>query len=357
MFVQTLEIQNLRILESVALSPGPGLNVLYGPNGSGKTSVLEAVHLLGVGRSFRSRRHMEIVRRGADGFRVRGGICREDGVQRLGLELGEAGLLIRRDGQTVMAASALARTLPLVLLTPDNQRLVTEGANLRRQLLDWCLFHVEPGFLPAYQRFRRALKQRNAALRAQESVRVVRSWDEALIASGELVSEQRARYVEIFLPALEATVSRLLPFRVSIEYRQGWPEDQSLEDALEASLTRDLSRGFTLVGPQRSDLVFMLDGTAARKLMSRGETKLFVVGIILAQATHFIETTGLKPVILVDEVASELDEESRRLVLAELASLDSQTFVTTVSRGLVDTGAWLPDAVFHVKQGTIRAVV
>ncbi len=357
MFVQELEIRNLRILESVVLSPGPGLNVLYGPNGSGKTSVLEAVHLLGVGRSFRSRHHIEMVRRGADGFRVRGNINSDGSVRRLGLEHGKEGLLIRCDGQTVGAASALARTLPLILLTPDSQRLITEGANLRRQLLDWCLFHVEPDFLPAYQRFRRALKQRNAALRAQESVRTVRSWDEELITSGEAVSKQRARYVSLFLPTLGTTVSRLLSFDVTVEYRPGWQAEVSLQQALEDSFASDVARGFTQVGPQRSDLAFILDGVAARKLMSRGEAKLFVAGIILAQATHIIDVLGLKPVVLVDEVASELDEGSRRRVLAEFASLEAQTFVTTVSRELVDNGAWRPDAVFHVERGLIRAVV
>lgn len=357
MFIQELEIRNLRILESAGLSPGPGLNVLYGPNGSGKTSVLEAVHLLGVGRSFRSRHHLEMVRRGTGGFRIFGSVYRETGLQRLGLELGSAGLSIRCDGQTLTAASALARKLPLVLLTPDSQRLITEGANLRRKLLDWCLFHVEPGFLPAYQRFRRALKQRNAALRAQESERVVRSWDEELIRSGEMVNDQRARYVQLFLPTLNATVSRLLPFKVTLEHRPGWSTERSLEEALDESFPSDRARGFTQVGPQRSDLAFMLDGIAARKLMSRGEAKLFVAGIILAQAAHLAEAMDLKPVVLVDEMASELDEESRRRVFAELACLDSQTFVTTVSRGLVDNEAWPPDAVFHVERGMTRAVV
>ena len=186
---------------------------------------------------------------------------------------------------------------------------------------------------------------------------MVRSWDEELIKSGETVNDQRVRYVQLFLPTLNATLSRLLPFEVTLEYRPGWPTDQSLEESLEESFSSDLARGFTQVGPQRSDLAFMLDGIAARKLMSRGETKLFVAGIILAQATHIIEMKDLKPVILVDEVASELDEESRQRVFAELASLDSQTFVTTVSRGLIDYGAWPPDAVFHVERGMTRAVV
>ena len=212
MFVQDLEITNLRILDSAMLVPGQGLNVLYGPNGSGKTSVLEALHLLGVGRSFRSRHHHEMVRRGTQGFRVNGAICRETGVRRLGLEHGPEGLRIRCDGQAVTSASLLAKELPLILLTPESQRLMTEGASLRRQLLDWCLFHVEPGFLPVFKRFRRVLKQRNAALRSQESPRAVRSWDDELIASGNEVHELRARYVDVFLPTVEAIVDRLLPF-------------------------------------------------------------------------------------------------------------------------------------------------
>ena len=357
MFIQELEIKNLRILDSVSLAPGPGLNVLYGPNGSGKTSVLEGVHLLGVGRSFRTRHHLDMVRRGTEGFRIRGGISGETGVQRLGLEHGREGLRIRCDGQAVVTASLLARALPLVLLTPDSQRMMTEGANLRRQLLDWCLFHVEPDFLPAYQRFRRALKQRNSALRAHEDPRAVRSWDEELVGSGETVHNLRARYVDLFLPTLDAMVGRLLPFEVALEYRSGWSAGHSLEEALRDSLSSDMARGFTQVGPQRGDLAFMLDGMAARKLMSRGEAKLFVAGIILAQAAHFIERTGREPVVLVDEVASELDDESRQRVFSVLASLGVQTFVTTVSRALVESEAWPPDAMFHVERGITRAVI
>lgn len=357
MLVQELEIDDLRILRSVRLAAKAGLNVLYGPNGSGKTSVLEALHLLGVGRSFRTRRHQEMVRRGTTGFRVRARICREVGTQHLGMEHGTEGLRIRCDGQTVTTASVLARTLPLVLLTPDSHRLLTDGASLRRRLLDWCLFHVEPRFPPVFQRFRRALKQRNAALRSHGTPREVRSWDEELVASGEAVNELRARYVDLFLPALDGIVHRLLPFRVALEYRSGWPEGRSLGDALGDSFPSDVARGFTQVGPQRGDLAFVVDGIAARKLMSRGESKLFVAAIILAQAAHFIESTGKGLAILVDEVASELDEESRHRVLSVLGSLGAQTFVTTVSRELVDNGAWPPSAVFHVEPGSVRAVV
>ena len=357
MFLRELEIRDLRILGAVSLAPAQGLNVLYGLNGSGKTSVLEAVHLLGVGRSFRSRRHRDMVRRGTVGFRVTGGVSRAAGVRHLGIEHGAEGLRIRCDGQTVMTASVLARVLPLVVLTPDSHRVMTDGANLRRQLLDWCLFHVEPTFMPVFQRFRRALRQRNAALRSRESPRTVKSWDEELIASGEAVHELRARYVGLLLPTLESFMGRLLPFRVALEYRSGWTEGRSLEAALGDSFANDVARGFTQVGPQRADLAFTLDGVEARTRLSRGEAKLFVAGIILAQAAHFIEAMGQQPVVLVDEVTSELDREGRHRVFSVLASLGAQTFVTTVSRELVEDEAWPPDAVFHVEQGGARAML
>ena len=186
---------------------------------------------------------------------------------------------------------------------------------------------------------------------------MVKSWDEEFTKTGESVHNQRARYVDLFLPTLDTMVSRLLPFKVTLEYKPGWPADRSLGEALDESFSSDMARGFTQVGPQRADLAFVLDGIAARKLMSRGESKLFVASIILAQVAHFIETMDRKPVILVDEVASELDQESRQRVFAVLASLDAQTFVTTVSRELIENGAWPPDSVFHVERGITRAVV
>ena len=356
MRVQELEIRNLRVLSSVNFAPRPGLNVLYGPNGSGKTSVLEALHLLGVGRSFRSRRHGEMIRRGAEGFRITAAISRSDGDHRIGIERQADGLLIRCDGKPVITASVLARVLPLVILTPESHRLMTDGANLRRQLLDWCLFHVEPSFLSVFQRFRKALKQRNTALRRKESPQLVRSWDEELIGSGEAVHHLRARYISRVLPTFEAFVERLLPFHVKLEYRCGWQQSRSFESALSDSFWGDMERGYTQVGPQRCDLEFLLDGVAAKSLLSRGETKLFVAGLILAQAAHFVEAMAQKPIVLVDEVASELDHESRCRMFSALATLGAQTFVTSVSRELVESGAWPPDAVFHVERGGMRSV-
>ena len=357
MHVRELEIRDLRVLRAANLAPQPGLNVLYGANGSGKTSVLEALHLLGVGRSFRSRRHADMVRRGTEGFRITAAIARAAGEHRLGIERQVEGLVIRCDGKTVIAASVLARMLPLLILTPESHRLMTDGADLRRQLLDWCLFHVEPSFLSVFQRFRRALKQRNAALRCRESPQLVKSWDEELIGAGEAVHHLRARYISQVLPTFEAFLERLLPFDVKIEYRPGWQQSCSFESALGDSFLSDMERGYTQVGPQRCDIKFVLDGVAARSLLSRGETKLFVTGLILAQAAHLVEAVDQQPVILVDEVASELDQESRHRVFSALATLGAQTFVTTVSRELVENGAWPPDAVFHVKQGEIRSVL
>ena len=161
-----IEVRNLRVLSALDCAPGEGLNVFVGANGSGKTSILEAIHLLGSGRSFRTHRLVELISRGQSWLRVRADIRGESGaVESVGVEKGSDGLRIRVGGEAIRSASELARRLPLVVITPDSQRLLTDGAGLRRQLMDWALFHVEPTYLAVLQRYRRALRQRNAPRR------------------------------------------------------------------------------------------------------------------------------------------------------------------------------------------------
>ena len=178
MWVEQLRVRDVRVLESVELEPGPGLCVLSGPNGSGKTSVLEAIHLVALGRSFRSRRRLDLVRRGEGSLTVSATIRDHAGsTRRLGVEQGPDGLRSRIDGAPARSVAALARLLPIALVTPDSQRLLTDGADLRRRLLDWALFHVEPSYGDLPQRYRRALRQRTAALRHGADGAALESWN------------------------------------------------------------------------------------------------------------------------------------------------------------------------------------
>jgi len=348
-----LQVRNLRVLGETDCSPGPGLNVFVGANGSGKTSLLEAIHLLGSGRSFRTHRLAELIARGESWLRVRGEIRSQDGaVESIGVEKGADGLRIRVAGDDVRNASQLARRLPMAVITPDSQRLLTDGAALRRQLMDWALFHVEPTYLSVLQRYRRALRQRNAALKDGAGAALLAPWDEEMGEAGEALHAQRQRFLEGILPLYAETLGSLIAMVVDIRYQPGWDTEGRLAEALRVATAGDRARGFTGIGPHRADLRFATDGSLAHKVLSRGEGKLFVVGLVLAQAKFLDEVQGRRPLVLVDDLASELDEESRGRFFSRLRALETQVFVTTVSRDLVETADWEGLRVFHVERGT-----
>lgn len=346
-----LEVHNLRILAELECVPGEALNVFVGANGSGKTSILEAIHLLGSGRSFRTHRLTELIRQGQSCLRIRGEIGSDDGaVTAVGVEKGPEGLRIRIAGEPVRSASELASRLPLVVITPDSQRLLTDGADLRRQLMDWALFHVEPSYLGALQRYRRALRQRNAALREGMSGSGLAAWDQELSEAGEGLHGLRDRLLTGVLPFYTETLQRLVPMPVDIDYRAGWDTALALREALAVAADTDRARGFTGVGPHRADLRLRAQGRPANQVLSRGEGKLFVVGLVLAQARFLRDREGRRPLVLVDDLASELDERSRGQFFEELQALGAQSFITTVSRDVVETDAWKGLRVFHVER-------
>lgn len=352
MRLEHLEVRQIRILSAVDCSPGEGLNVFVGPNGSGKTSLLEAIHLLGSGRSFRTHRLAELITRGESSLLARGDIRAEDGsMQSVGVEKGPDGLRIRVAGDEVRNASELARRLPLAVITPDSQRLLTDGASLRRQLMDWALFHVEPIYLSVLQRYRRALRQRNAALRDGAGASALAPWNQEVGEAGDALHEQRQRFLDEILPLYGETLAQLIAMGVDIRYQPGWDTGTGLAQTLEATTHRDRARGFTGVGPHRADLRFSSNGALVQQVLSRGEGKLFVVGLVLAQARFLQGIQGRRPIVLVDDLASELDESSRGRLFSQLQALGAQIFVSTVSRDLVETADWDGLRVFHVERG------
>ena len=358
MRLDRLEVRNLRILSAVDCTPGGGLNVFVGGNGSGKTSILEAIHVLGSGRSFRTYRLTELISRGQTWLRARGDIRGENGeLGSIGVEKGAERLCIRVAGEEIRSASELARQLPLVVITPDSQRLLTDGAVLRRQLMDWALFHVEPTYLSVLQRYRRALRQRNAALRGGVGSSALAPWDQEVAEAGEVLHGQRDRFLEAILPVYAETLESLVSMTVKIRYQPGWDTATELMEALHGTAATDRARGFTGLGPHRADLRFSTDGAPAHQVLSRGEGKLFAVGLVLAQCRFLEDSQGRKPIVLVDDLASELDEDGRGRFFSQLCVLGAQIFVTAVSRDLVETTEWDEIRVFHVERGKLLKMV
>ena len=363
MRITALDVRDVRIIAAAALEPDPGVNLIVGPNAAGKTSLLEAVHLLATGRSFAATRPSRMVRTGAGPLRVvaRVQAGRPPGrLHRLGLERAATGpARMRVDGREVERVAELARLLPVVAVHPDSHELVAGGPGSRRRLLDQGLFHVEPRFHGAWQRYRRVLAQRNALLRARAPQRELPPWDAELAAAGEELDALRSRYVA----DLEAVVARRAPALIGagvelrLDYRHGWPEADAFGAALEQARTRDREQLTTTVGPHRADLVLRWNTRDSRQRVSRGQQKLLVYLLRLGQAEQLARATGEGCILLLDDLAAELDAAHRRRVLDLAVDVGAQIFITALETAAVPVEAFGSLSVFHVEQGRVREVI
>jgi len=343
---------DFRCLESVALEFSAGHNLIYGANASGKTSILEAVAYLGRGRSFRGANPKELVRHGMDEFLVLGKADSSSRQIALGVRNGKTGLEVHVDGEKCSSAAALAEALPLQVIDPDVHDLVAGGPENRRQFVDWIAFHVEHGYLDTWRRFRRALKQRNAALRSGTNRTVLGGWDQELAELGMAVDQARRAMLEITGPELESVAGALLGSPVGVEYQQGWASDRSLIQALSEGVDRDFQLGSTQAGPHRADLKLIYDERQARRLVSRGQQKLLACALILA-ATDIVQTHLEKPLLLLlDDPSAELDVDSVSRLMARVEGLGCQVIATTLdmSRALFSD----KPALFHVEHGRVQ---
>lgn len=368
MHVTRLELRHLRRFEALRLDPAPGLNLITGDNGAGKTSVLEALHLMAYGRSFRGRVRDGLVRDGDDALEVfvewqervlaHAGAGATERPRRAGLRHSGQEWTGRLDGASVAQLGDLCAALAVVSFEPGSHALITGGGESRRRYLDWGLFHVEPDFLLIWRRYARALKQRNALLKARARDAQLDAWDHELAEAGEPLGRFRERYLESLQPRFEALLAELAPAlgQSRLEYQPGWRrEELSLADALLLGRDRDLSAGYTSVGPHRADWRVVFGALPGREALSRGQSKLTALSALLAQAEHHDAVHGEWPVVCLDDLASELDRHHQGRVLARLAGSGAQVFITgtEIPVGLPPD---LTTTRFHVEHGQLSPV-
>lgn len=355
MRIASLDIAGFRNLRHIRMECSPGLNLLIGPNASGKTSLLEALYFLGRGRSFRTRQPRELIQTGASAFRVVAVLQTGDNRRTpVGLERNTRELVARIGGMPTRSLAELARQTPVLLLNPDSHRLLEDGPLQRRRFMDWGLFHAEPEFLSAWRRYSSALRHRNAALRSGAVNRVVDAWDSELTAA-TLLDRLRGTFCE----ALEGVLSRFIretlgATRVKVDYRRGWPlepSERDFPDWLRAGRDQDRQQGHTRLGPHRADFVVHIDGRLPSEVLSRGQQKLLVVALVLAQAELYRHHVGDACILLIDDLPAELDLANRAQVMRALAALDIQLFITAIEPGLLDTAPWQEAKTFHLLQG------
>lgn len=355
MQIDFLEIYQFRNLQQVTLKPSPGINLVYGNNASGKTSILEAINLLSVARSFRTTHIRQVIQHERDSLRVFARLSRGKSSLPIpvGIEKTTDKTLIRIQGKDIKQVSELTSLLPVQVINPDVHKLLELGPKYRRQYLDWGVFHVEHQFFPVWQRYYRTLRQRNAVLRSKASLKEVKLWDKTLIHEAEQLDQFRQAYLKGLAPAIEHYADELLSLDVKIHYRKGWAKDKSYTEALEQSLSQDRERGFTQLGPHRADLDIRQGGIPVQNIFSRGQQKMLVCAMRLAQVDFLTKATGQHCVLLVDDLPAELDEEHRARLLRLLVGTGAQLFITATECTLLNLPEGMPRKMFHVEHGNV----
>jgi DNA replication and repair protein RecF len=365
MRVTRLEVRGLRRFGEVRLEPSAGLNVITGDNGAGKTSLLEALHLMAYGRSFRGRVRDGLVRAGESALEVfvewqevvRDATGPSERPRRAGLRHSGQHWSGRLDGATVAHLGELCAALAVVTFEPGSHALITGAAEGRRRYLDWGLFHVEPDFLGLWRRYARALKQRNALLKARTGDAQLDSWDHELVDAGEPLDRHRQNYLDALQPRFAALLAELAPALgpTALSYQPGWRrEESSLADALLLARERDRVLGYSSVGPHRADWRLGFASLPGRDALSRGQTKLTALAALLAQAGHHAEACGEWPLVALDDLASELDRPHQTRVLQQLLGTGAQVFITgtELPPSLIALGSDFTR--FHVEHGALQ---
>lgn len=357
MSLAELTFENLRCIEKAELSFGPGTTLIFGANGAGKTSILEAAYLLGRGRSFRTRLNVRLIRHGQAFARVVGRVCADPVDRTLGVEVqrgreSKGGTIGRLDGADVRSFADLATAFPVQAMDPDAHKLIEESSTRRRRWLDWAVFHVEQGFAGNWARYQRAVTQRNAALRAGRTELDI--WDHELAREGEAMAMARQRVLAALHPYWMEIAAELTDLPISLDLQSGWDQSVGLGDALTAVAQRDRDRRTTTVGPHRADLSLKISGRLAREVLSRGQQKLAAVALNLCQLEYLKREHGLHPTVLLDDPSAELDRERLSRFIGRVTGLECQVIVAALDRETALFGT--PETVFHVEQGRVFQV-
>ena len=350
-----LDVFSVRNIHSASIQPSPSINFITGANASGKSSLLEAIFILGRARSFRTHHIKQAISFDQQQLIVAAQLQQQTGsTSHIGIQIDNKQIEIRIDQENRQKAD-LAYALPVQLIHPKSYSLLDAGPQNRREFLDWGIFNHNRNFLPNWRRFSKALQQRNALLKTRQ-VKQLSAWDKELIEYGNMVNEFRKDYLHLLQPVFLQMAGHFLDTtRIELRFNGGWDEKQTLEQILKSDLEKDLRYGFTHSGPHRADFLTFHNAKLAKDYLSRGQQKLLVLALLLSQVSLLNREAQNNCSILIDDLNAELDTENRSKLLKYLAGIGCQVFMTSTE--LADFGelsAVDNYKVFHVEHGRIK---
>ncbi len=350
---------NFRNVTEAEFSPSPVFNILWGDNAQGKTNILEGIFLLGHLKSFRGARNEELIRRDYSGAKIASRISGSDTSRKLEMILSPRGKTVRINGKDLRSFSELSGCLRTVLFSPEETGLVRGPPAGRRNLLDRAVFQTDATFLGRAREYERILRQRNRLLKDGKSAVEIRPWTENLIRIGARVRRDRLDYVNRLAPLLRDIYAEIgggeeadLLYPVKNGDLVALEEDLLCE--LESLEAKESKQGLTLGGPHRDDPRFLVQGKSLRIYGSQGQQRSYMLAFKTAQVLDLEKTSGEVPVLLLDDMTSELDRKRQGYFFEFLKSCRGQVFITTTEREMMVREGLSQARFYRVEGGSIR---
>lgn len=360
MSVSKLFTQNFRNLHDSTIVFHPDNNFIVGDNGSGKSSLLEAIFYLGHGKSYRTSKVDNIACYEKSKFVVS---IKDNNDYQLGIsrDLSTGSTDIKVNGERQSRLSELAKNIAVQIVTPESFKLFFGGPKERRRFIDLGLFHVKHEFSSQWRDFSRVLKQRNACLRSTKNQSMLDYWTDIFCQHSVNVADSRSEYIDSFILELNIWSKLLLPSisdKINVQYLQGWNQKKELLDVLHLNQEREIHQGFSLYGAHKFDVRFVINRTSIDMLLSRGQQKLFLLALTFAQAKLIERVNRVKPILLIDDIGAELDINSRTLLSKAIEQLNCQVIITAIDKFVLEpfVSSNKNYKMFHVKHGEISAM-
>ncbi|QDO99873.1 DNA replication/repair protein RecF [Thalassotalea sp. PS06] len=359
MSIKKLYVENFRNLSIQNSEFEPALNFVLGDNGSGKSSLLESIFFLGHGKSFRTTKLENLVNSDADNFTVS---IKDDRDSQLGVSRYRDGkCTIKVNGAPEHRLSELAKHIAVQIITPETFKLFFGGPKERRRFVDLGMFHVEHMFVELWREFRRVLLQRNACLKNGVRGQQYDYWTQLFVEQSETLAQMRQSYIEQLNNELQIWLKILLPELsegIALHYSKGWSDKYQLADLLVDAEDKERQYGYSSYGAQKFDVKFHYQRMSIEQVLSRGQQKMFLMALTVAQATLIFNQQQVRPIILIDDIGAELDIGSRQRLAAAIEELQCQVFITAIEKSALEP--IFPKhnkyKMFHVKHGIISEV-